>query len=85
MLLTCIVDAEEQRDVAVLVDIPNAFTQTRIEDEKDMAIIKVRGILVDMLEEIDPKTYKPYVTNDKNGTKQLVVKCLNAIYGTMVA
>jgi len=84
VLLTCIVDAEEGRDVAV-VDIPNAFIQTRIEDEKDMAIIKVRGILVDMLEEIDPKTYKPYVTNDKNGTKQLVVQCLNAIYGTMVA
>jgi hypothetical protein len=53
VLLTCIIDAEERRDVAV-VDIPNAFIQTRIEDEKDMAIIKIRGILVDMLLDIAP-------------------------------
>jgi hypothetical protein len=53
VLLTCIVDAEERRDVAV-IDIPNAFIQTRIEDEADMAIIRIRGILVDMLVEIAP-------------------------------
>ena len=48
VLLTCIIDAEEERDVAV-IDIPNAFIQTRIEDEKDMATIKLRGVLVDIL------------------------------------
>ena len=84
VLLTCIVDAEEGRDVAV-VDIPNAFIQTRIEDEKDMAIIRIRGVLVDMLLEIAPDVYKPFVTTDKKGVKQLIVQCLNAIYGTMVA
>jgi hypothetical protein len=40
VLLTCIVDAEEEREVAV-IDIPNAFIQTRIESEKDIAIIKI--------------------------------------------
>jgi hypothetical protein len=40
MLLSCIIDAEEHRDVAV-VDIPNAFVQTRVENEKDMAFIKI--------------------------------------------
>ena len=84
VLLTCIIDAEEGRDVAV-VDIPNAFIQTKIEDEEDMAIIKIRGILVDILVEIAPDVYKPYVTTDKKGTKQLVVQCQNAIYGTMTA
>ena len=84
VLLTCIIDAEEERDVAV-VDIPNAFIQTRIEDEEDMAIIKIRGVLVDMLTDIAPDVYKPYVTMDKKGIKQLVVQCQNAIYGTMVA
>jgi hypothetical protein len=34
LLLSCIIDAEEERDVAV-IDIPNAFIQTRVEDEKD--------------------------------------------------
>jgi hypothetical protein len=84
VLLTCIIDAEERRDVAV-VDIPNAFIKTRIEDEKDMTIIKIRGILVDMLLDIAPDTYTPYVTVDKKGVKQLIVQCLNAIYGTMMA
>ena len=84
VLLTCIVDAEEGRDVAV-IDIPNAFIQTRIEDEADMAFIKIRGILVDMLVDIAPDVYKNYVYYDKKGVKQLLVQCQNAIYGTMVA
>ena len=84
VLLTCIIDAAEGRDAAV-IDIPNAFIQTRIEDESDMAIIKIRGVLVDMLLDIAPDVYKSYVTKDKKGVKQLVVQCQNAIYGTMVA
>jgi hypothetical protein len=47
VLLTCIIDAEEGRDVAV-IDIPNAFVHTRIEHEKDMAFIKMCGVLVDI-------------------------------------
>jgi hypothetical protein len=85
VLLTCIIDAEEGRDVAT-VDIPNAFIQTRIEDEKDMAIIRIRGVLVDMLLEIAPDVYGPYVRKTgRNGEKVLTVQCLNAIYGTMTA
>ena len=53
VLLSCIIDAEEERDVAA-IDIPNAFIQTRVEDEKDMVIIRVRGVLVDMLCKIAP-------------------------------
>ena len=84
VLLTCIIDAEEGRDVAV-VDIPNAFIQTRVQDEKDMAYIRIRGVLVDILVDIAPDVYGPYVTVDKKGNKQLILQCLNAIYGTMVA
>jgi hypothetical protein len=51
VLLSCIIDAEEERDVAV-IDIPNAFVQTHVEEEKDMAIIKLRGVLVDILVEM---------------------------------
>jgi hypothetical protein len=77
-------DAEEERDVAV-IDCPNAFIQTRVNDEKDMAFIKIRGALVDILVEIAPDVYGPYVTLDKKGVKQLLVQCQNAIYGAMVA
>jgi hypothetical protein len=48
VMLSCIIDAEEERDVAV-VDIPNIFLQTRVENEKDMAFIEILGILVDIL------------------------------------
>jgi hypothetical protein len=84
VLLTCIIDADEARDVAV-INIPNAFIPTKIENEKDMAIIKIGGILVDMLITIAPKICTPYVTTDRKGVKQVIVQCLNAIYGTMMA
>jgi hypothetical protein len=74
VLLTCIVDAEEEREVAV-INIPNAFIQTRIEDKKDMVIIKIRGVLVDMLLDIAPAFYNPCATMNKKGTKQLLVQC----------
>jgi hypothetical protein len=84
VLLSCIIDEEEHRDVAV-VDIPNTFVQTRVENEKDIAFINIRGILMDILVEIASEAYKSYVSKDKKGNKQLLVQCQNALYGTMVA
>jgi hypothetical protein len=66
------------------VDIPNAFVQTRVKNEKDMVFINIRGILVDILVEIAPDVYKPYISKDKKGSKQLLVQCQNALYETMV-
>jgi hypothetical protein len=71
VLLSCIIDAEEERDVAV-VDTPNAFVQTRVENEKDMEFIKIRGILVDILVEIAPDVYNSYVSKDNKGTNQFL-------------
>jgi hypothetical protein len=59
VLLSCIIDTEEERYVSV-VDIPNTFVQTRVENEKDMAFIKIRDILVNILVEIAPDVYKSY-------------------------
>jgi hypothetical protein len=84
VILAFIIDAEEGIDVAV-VDIPNAFVQTRVENETDMAFINIRGVLVDILVEIAPCIYKSYVSRYKKGMKQLMVQCQNAMYGTMVA
>jgi hypothetical protein len=84
VLFSCIIHAEEEHDVAV-VDIPNAFVQTRVENEKDMVFIKIRGILVEILVEIAPDVYKSYVSKDKKGSKQFLVQCQNALYGTIVA
>jgi hypothetical protein len=84
VLLSCIIGTEEEPDVTV-VDIPNAFVQTPVENEKDMAFIKIQGILLDILVEIAPDVYKSYVSKDKKGSKQLLVQCHNALYGTMIA
>ena len=56
VMLTCVIDADENRDVAI-VDIPNAFVQTVVEDEKDRAFIRIRGPLVDILVTIAPDVY----------------------------
>jgi hypothetical protein len=40
ILLLCNINAEEERDVDV-IDIPNVFIQMQVEDEEDMAIIKI--------------------------------------------
>ena len=48
---------------------PNAFIQARVEDEKDMVIIKICGVLVDILVEIAPDMYKSHVITDKKGVK----------------
>jgi hypothetical protein len=50
-----------------------------------MAFIKIRGIIVDILVEIAPDVYKSYVSKEKKGSKQLLVQCQNALYGTMIA
>ena len=84
VMLTCVIDAKEKREVAI-VDVPNAFVQTVVEDEKDRAFIRIRGPLVDILTNIAPDVYGEYVTIGKNGDKVLLVQCLNALYGTMVA
>ena len=86
VILTSIVDANEGRDVAT-VDIPNAFAQTVITDaHKDYRVIaRIRGKLVDILVDIAPDVYGPYVYENKKGEKVLLVQCTNALYGTMVA
>jgi hypothetical protein len=84
VLFSCIIDTKEGRDVAV-VDIQNAFVQTRVENEKDVASIKICRVLIDIMVEIAPYVYKSYVSRYKKGMKQLLVQCQNSLYGTMVA
>jgi hypothetical protein len=81
--LCIILYSEEGRDIAVF-DIPNAFIQMYVENEKDMAFIKIRRTLVDILVEIAPDVYKPFVSRHKKGVKQFLVQCQNTLYGTMV-
>jgi hypothetical protein len=84
VLLASLVDAQENRDIAI-VDIPNAFIQTVVENNEDKVVMRIRGHMVDILVNVAPRVHGPYVSTNKQGRKQLLVECLNAIYGTMVA
>jgi hypothetical protein len=83
VLLSCIIDAEEEWDVAV-IDIPSPFIHTPVKEEQDMAFMKLRVVLVDILVELAPIIYKAYTRTDKKDVKQFVVQCRYALCGPMV-
>jgi hypothetical protein len=60
IFLTAILDAKEDRDV-MTADVPNAFIQTDMPEGKERVIMKITGVLVDMLVQMAPETYGPYV------------------------
>jgi hypothetical protein len=84
VMLTCMIDALKDQDIAI-INIPNEFVQTVVNDEEHLVVIRIRGPLVDILVSIAPDVYGPYVSTNKAGQKVLLVQCLKAVYRTMVA
>ena len=78
ILGTLIIDAKEDRDVAIF-DVPGAYLQAEMPAEKKLLMV-FRGEFVDIMCEVNTE-YKKYVTTDRNGKKILYVKVLRAIYG----
>ena len=83
ILITCVIDAKQGRDV-MTCDIPNAFVQTELEIavEGKRIIMKIRGQLVDILLEMDYEKYGPYVTYEGK-SKILYVVMSKALYGML--
>ena len=66
-LLPLTIDAHENRDV-MSADIPNAFIQTEMPEIKqgeERVMMKITGVLVDMLIQLDPQLYEPHVVYEK--------------------
>ena len=84
VLLTATIDAAEGRDVAT-IDIPNAFIQTRLDDDSDKVLMRLRGKLAELMVEVAPEIYSKYVSVDSKGELVLYVHLLNALYGIMKA
>jgi hypothetical protein len=85
VLLTAVIDAKEGRDVATC-DIPNAFIQTDIQphdEDGHRTIMKIRGALVDILCEMDPR-YIDYVVSE-GSQNALYVHVTKAIYGLLMS
>lgn len=86
VFLTTVIDAKEQRDI-MTADIPNAFIQTEMPELKngeERVIMKITGVLVDLLVQISPEIYGPFVVYENN-KKMLYVQVLHALYGMLVA
>ena len=83
IVITGVVDAKQKRDV-MTSDVPNVFVQTNVPSQKDTGekadriIMKIRGVLVDMLVEMDPTIYTDFVI-EHNGNKVLYVQMLKAL------
>ena len=73
VLLTTTIDAKEGGDVTI-VDTPNAFVTTRIEKKDDIATIRLRGKLAELMVATAPEIYKKYVTVNRKGELVLYVK-----------
>ena len=82
--MTSTIDAVEERDVAV-IDIPNAFIQTRIKNDEDKVILRLRVKLADLLIKMAPEIYRKHITINRQGETFLYLRVLNAIYVIMKA
>ena len=76
IMLTAVIDAHKGQDV-MTADIPNAFIQMEMpkEDGKDRVIMKITGVLVDILVKMSPQDYQEYVVME-NGKKVVYVEVL---------
>ena len=80
VLLSCVIDAKERRDVAT-VDIPGAFMQG---DQDETVHMRLEGTLAELLTKCDPKLYRQYVITENN-KPILYVELIKALYGTLHA
>ena len=84
VLLTSTIDAKEEHGVAI-IDIPNTFVTTILEDKKDIFTVRLRGKLAELMVATVPEIYKKYVSVNRKGELVLYVEVLNALYGIMKA
>jgi hypothetical protein len=78
LILTCVIDAIEGRDVATC-DMPGSFMQS---DMKGKVVMKLEGVMAEVIIKIDPKQYKKFVATE-NGKDVIYVILTKAIYGTL--
>eukprot|EP00978_Attheya_sp_CCMP212_P001665 scaffold3444_cov50-Attheya_sp.AAC.1 len=84
IIITSVIDAKQNRDV-MTSDVPNAFVQLEIDQSGEKIVMKIKGVLVDMLVEMCPEIYQDYVVRTHRKDKILYVRMLKALYGMLVA
>jgi len=87
--ITCCIDAHKNRDI-MSADTPNAFVQTELpkrHGNEDRVIMKITGVLVDMMVKLNPQLYGNFVVTEEN-RKVIYVIVLKGIiwnaYGVLI-
>jgi len=84
ILITSVIDAKQGRDV-MTADVPNAFVQCKVNQiNGERIVMKIRGALVDILVDLDPKLYADHVVY-YGKSKILYVLMLKGLYGMLIA
>jgi hypothetical protein len=68
IMLTAVIDAHKERNV-MTCDILNAFIQalmTEVKDGDERVMMKITGVLVNMLVELNPELYGSYLVYERN-------------------
>ncbi len=78
VFVTATIDAKEKQKV-VTIDIPGAFLHA---NNKDYVVVKMNGLLAELMVKMDPKIYQKYVTIEK-GRQVLYLRLQKALYGMM--
>jgi hypothetical protein len=80
IMLTAFIDAHEEHDV-MTCNTPHAFIQAlmpKVKDGDERVMVKVAGVLVNILVKLNPELYGPYMVYEKN-RKVLYVQVMRAI------
>jgi hypothetical protein len=80
LLLSCVIDAKERRQV-MTADVPGAFMQVEIDE---VVHIRLVGPLAELLTKVDPELYTKYLVTE-NGKPVLYVQLQKALHGTLSA
>ena len=68
LILSCVIDAIEGRDMAT-VYIPGVFLQTPLPEDEDDIYIRFDGPMVELLYKIGPKLYSPCTVHRRGHIK----------------
>ena len=84
LISTGTIDAKQGQDV-MIADIPNALVQTNIDAHEigKRVIMKIHGLLIDILVKMLPEVYGDIVLVYEGKSKVLYVKMLKTLYGML--